>query len=496
MDDDQYRNFRVRRTSLWDCRILLAIAKWMAPPVVILAMLAIYLGFVGLAWQRLRLRPLRARMLACALVENSTTRPSAVLSDWVRDSVNGHMDAESKTFKPLEWLSTPARSHDSSRSAGENASQFTSSAGRLIDLKDDQTADYLTTLDDLDRFGYGLSDQPVGEPSFIQRFYRDYYEFGGVAFRSPPDTSAQLRSEANRYLVFEGYISPTSSGKVFGLFEYLLPWRLFKFYDPKRVQLNEEIPFAFGTLLLTCWFLLKYRYYDEDIEGWFRGLVRVDKRANWVPLWEKNVAPDTPWKRRLAFGGSLTALALSLFVELVLNDPEVRAEWWVNVPVMSLTGMAMLLMWITITSLCRSSFSQELKRWSAEFFMRQIRPLIVGTICIVLGNIWMVLFSFLQLRGRNAKMDARSWMQYFVAAVSTALIIWLWIRIAQQYHHIGKNRDSAAAERHKEREKAMNKGSPTFLRGFVGENYASRLVVAFALLLLPIASTFIRFLGI
>ncbi|MEZ0387869.1 MAG: hypothetical protein ACAI34_12415, partial [Verrucomicrobium sp.] len=237
----------------------------------------------------------------------------------------------------------------------------------------------------------------------------DEYQFHGVDFGLPKGDLSMLREDAQLFLAHRDIFAKGANGESAVGFDNappeikLMPWKLLKFSDEKRYQLNNELPIAFGTLLVACSFLLQFRLIDrEKGGGWASVPLRSRAGNNWVLVWcteGKDDGDSGLFKTRWLGVTMLVCMTLMLIIEFTLNKPRQRVEWIINMPIMMVVGAVMPLVWKVLWDLGKRKLNKGLAKYGDDFQKRVFRPFIVGCVGLIVVTIWTIAYSALGLMG-------------------------------------------------------------------------------------------------
>lgn len=274
---------------------------------------------------------------------------------------------------------------------------------------------------------------PAMQTSWWSRFAVDNYRLLGVAFGEPRGDLGKLRDDAGLFLTHRE-IFATGDGKLWATFSNapleikLMPWKLIRFSDEVRFQLNNTIPVAFGMLLLACGLLLQFRLIDyEKPKRWLEIRTLKEKaKERWVAVWRRSgkvASADLSLFSHPWLGGAIALAVLTLvLIELVANTPRQRIEWIINLPIMMITGAVLPIIWLTLFDLGSRVLNPELSRYSANFREKLLRPLLLGLLVMTLAACWALLYSIFDLPG-SLQQSTRSAIQVAACVFTLYLLL-------------------------------------------------------------------------
>jgi hypothetical protein len=439
-----------RNRPAFDCRMLLFLWRHLTLIKISFVFLCVYAGFWWLAWVRLNNPHIRGRMqfaaefialkesdpaTATRAVTDTLTRVRKDLSDF-----SFHYDQCSAATRPAVTLTD---------------NDFIAAASKLA-LTRDGSYEFQDALKIFNAYAAIWYDQREPELTVGPDFFHDDQLRGGAAVSLPQGSMADLRHDAEEFLqnyqMFEGHFSAASEQAK------LRPWILFKFYDPKRYLLSHNLPFAFGTLLLACSLLLQFRFIDLSKTHWTPdAMFPLPKRAidpRWPKVWRKwptgrkrpsadqrnGIMPMAvselvpPGRLKL---WTILAVGAAIFVEMILDVPGVRAEWIVNVPLITATAIVLVVIWSTLAEM--GDWRLDLRgigRATRECRARVLRPFLLGGTALVAATSWMVSYSLTVLPLGRAEV-AREIAQIIISLVTLVFLVRLGCRLYAQQARVG-----------------------------------------------------------
>ena len=457
-----------------------------------------YAGFVWLTKGRFIDPNLRSRMFVFATLVNSTTKPAppadflAVLSNAVAEASTTKIQlvASNPTSYRLPDFSNQvaiAEALSLMSSNGPPSYAFTANVKKLLLL--------LTNVQEREQ----EFRQEPGLSRVVQKFTHDDLRLNGVDFREPEGNINDLHKDAASFLAHRDLFH--GSGKQVPSEFKLRPWRLLRFYDVRRVLLNETIPLAFATLLLACGFFLEMRFSDYS-RSWvwrrddslkyreqFEESKKEPETGKWVPLWEESkISGPTVvslFNQRHFWKVVLGLNALALFIEYFLQNPQKRAEWIINTPIMIGTATALAVLLLTLTDLGKLRINPELSRFSIGFRKRLFRPLILGTGSLFIVSVWGIFYSVVELAGLSGIQMVRACIQVALCLGALWLLIRLLVGIEGQ---LGKLPSDEQREVPEKIEEKLNRSNNFSLLNTVLPDVDERLVKAAAVGLIPLLS--------
>ena len=332
------------------------------------------------------------------------------------------------------------------------------------------------------------------------RFIISDYLRKGVDFRSPEGDLSQLRSDA---LLFLTYRNMFRCGRISSLPTSLKfrPWLLLRAYDSRRFNLCETIPIAVGVLGLAVGLFVQIRLTDviqKDKTLTWRG-----ESERWIHLWangalitpatescEHSVSAPEPCKMRLFANSVFWPLVLgfiivSLLVEFFLNTPQTLHEWIPNIPIMTLTGGMLAVLWWILWDIGGQKLNSELGQRTRAFRARLLRPLFTATAALMLAITWGLAYSIINLAHLSAVQNARSIFQVVMLGFTAGLIIRVLWKVHCQLQKLPpppKDRKQTA-----ELEEEMNQPSESdLLVSLIPAELDEKLLQAAFIVLLPL----------
>jgi len=508
-------------------KIILFLWKWLGVWVALAGFVWGYAGFIWLTKERLSDPYLRSRMFIFAKLVDATTSPRApkdfaeilnkVLNDtsWTNSQVKmpeGGLrfilaDASEK-LNIAEQLSTMSSNKPPSYEFTGAVKKLRMQLTRIVEPQQQ----YRIPLHDGYRklwFGIKLPKNIIWRnlwPRLKQRLTKNDLRLRGVDFREPEQNMASVQQEAADFLahrdLFHGSAKQTPSEIK------LRPWKIIRFYDVRRVNLNETIPLAFATLLLACGFFLDMRFSDYSrkwkwlddaslqYQEQFEDVAQESQNGKWVAFWEesRNSGPTVVslFRQKRAFWGLLIFLTgLALLLEFFLQNPQQRQEWIINTPIMVGCAFALTLLFLTLFDLGRLNINPQLSGFSPGFRKRLFRPLLMGTASLFAVSVWGIFYSVVELAALSGTQTLRAIVQ--VALCGCAL--WLLARLLGGIEdQLSKLRAADTKPVPKEVEENLNKPRSLSLLNNVFPDMDERLVKAAALGLVPILSIVQSFL--
>jgi len=328
----------------------------------------------------------------------------------------------------------------------------------------------------------------------------------GANISLPLGAADDLRKDAavfiQNYHIFNGgFSTATDQAK-------LRPWILLKFYDPKRYLLDQMLPFAFATLLLACSLLLQFRFIDlSRANQWGKKRLPIPKRlANplWPKVWAQVPEPSAiqsdcqiaqlvsqalsslvPTQRLKLWIG--LAIAAAVFVEFILDVPGIRAEWWVNVPLISAAAATLVIIWSSLAQMRRWKIDAHgLGSATRECRARILRPFLLGGAALMAATLWMISYSVVVLPLGVAE-RAREITQVVISLVTLFLLA----HFAWELHRQPPAPNSPWKITNAE-EEALN-AEKTGLLDTILPKFDENLIKALLLAIVPFASIVVSF---
>jgi hypothetical protein len=429
----------------FDCRLLIFLWRHLTLFNIAVIFIVVYVAFWLLAFVRLRNPSIQGRMqFAAEFVSLKETDPTAAARDVTETLARLKKEWPSFSFHFAGPMSPGATSVPVPVGS---ESEFIAEATRLS-MARDGSYEFQAALQAFNASANNWYDHLEPELERRPDFAHDDQLRKGAAISLPHGPIDDLRHDAEDYLqnyrMFDGKFSAATEQVK------LRPWLLFRFYDPKRYLLCQKLPFAFGTLLVACSLFLQFRFIDlSRLPGIGSKRLPVAKHsinADWPEVWVDatdkclpRVEPELDLTGRilvklvptcrLKWWLPLSCLAAT-FIELILDVPGVRAEWIVNVPLLSVTAVAIVVVWSTLAEMGRWRFSDDgIRRASREYRSHILRPFVLGGAALLAATAWMVGYSLVVLPLGQAEV-AREIAQIIIGLVTILLLV----RVGYQIH--------------------------------------------------------------
>jgi hypothetical protein len=418
-------------------RLLILLWKRLNLFTILCIVLMLHASFWLLARGRLQNPSIRGRMaFAAEFLAIKESEPAAAHAHVLRTFERIKNDPKGFAFH-FERYRPPARPATTRAATRPSEQGFVDVAARLA-VQNAGDYEFRRLLDEFNSYAATWYDRT--DPELLKSvmhhpdFRHDDQMRGGSSISLPQGPYADLRSNAEEFLqnyqMFDdGHLTAASEPAK------LRPWRLIKFYDPKRYILSQTLPFAFGALLLACSLILQFRFVDfsKRKSPVWRGAAMpkrsVSGFARWPTVWDPRTPPSAAaasdaWQYgsgRLILWVPLAVLA-ALFVELVLDVPGLRAEWWVNVPLLSATAVLIAVIWSSLLRMSAWRFDRlGIGRASRECRAKILRPFLLGALTLLGATAWMIGYSVVVLPLGPAE-HVREFVQIAVSVITSALL--------------------------------------------------------------------------
>ena len=178
-------------------------------------------------------------------------------------------------------------------------------------------------------------------------------------------------------------------------------------------------------------------------------------------------------------------IIVSLLVEFFLNTPQTLHEWIPNVPIMTLTGGMLAVLWWILWDIGGQKLNSELGQRTRAFRARLLRPLFTATAALMLAITWGLAYSIINLAHLSAVQNARSIFQVVMLGFTAGLIIRVLWKVHCQLQKLPpppKDRKQTA-----ELEEEMNQPSESdLLVSLIPAELDEKLLQAAFIVLLPL----------
>jgi hypothetical protein len=321
-----------------------------------------------------------------------------------------------------------------------NAAKFKTALKLLAAQEDSSTPEFRKALLALDPLLQRWSDQPPARKSnWTDRFRKADYTFNGIDFSIPARNLEGYRKEAMTFLdtcnIFNGQFRNAD------LEFRTAPWKLIRFYDEKKYNLINTIPWLVGSVLLATGTLVRMRLSDFDLPNSYGSTIALKPPKHWVPVWtEKNNAGVISPTRSCSGNFTLSLVAcvlLFLFIEFWMNEPLQRIEWCFSGPVMFVLGITTAPLLFALWEIGGAKLNPKLANYSIKFRRRMLSPFFISAIALFISAIWILAYSGVVL-ARTTIQTERAIIQGGLALFILVLLLRAFWSLLSQWRHLNK----------------------------------------------------------